>query len=150
IGGYTAAAIAAIAFDGPTTPGDGNIERGTARLFAVPDPLPGSKPELRRPAATLTPKKRVGDFSQEMMDLGFSVRIAGKAQRLRCPIAEGCGARLAGIAGDLPARSPKRARPLRHGAIFWAVRRDGSVLLRRRPEEGLLGGMMEFPSTDWR
>jgi A/G-specific adenine glycosylase len=67
-----------------------------------------------------------------------------------CPLAQDCRARAEGIAADLPARSPKRARPLRHGTVFWAVRRDGAVLLRRRPEEGLLGGMMEFPSTDWR
>jgi A/G-specific adenine glycosylase len=150
IGAYTAAAIAAIAFDRCATPVDGNIERVTARLFAVTDPLPGSKPELRRLAATLTPKKRAGDFAQAMMDLGSAICIVGKPKCLVCPIAGNCQARVAGIAAELPARSPKRARPLRRGVVFWAVRRDGSVLLRRRPEEGLLGGMMEFPSTGWR
>ncbi len=150
IGAYTAAAIAAIAFGRHATPVDGNIERVVARLFAVADPLPGAKAELRRLAATLTPKKRAGDFAQAMMDLGSAVCTVANPKCLMCPFAEGCRARIAGIAGDLPARSPKRARPLRHGAVFWAVRRDGSVLLRRRPEKGLLGGMMEFPSTDWR
>jgi A/G-specific adenine glycosylase len=150
IGAYTAAAIAAIAFDRHATPVDGNIERVTARLFAVTEPLPAAKPELRRLAAMLTPKKRAGDFAQALMDLGSSVCLVGKPKCLVCPISGGCKALALGIAGDLPARSPKRARPLRHGAVFWAVRRDGSVLLRRRPEEGLLGGMMEFPSTDWR
>ena len=150
IGAYTAAAIAAIAFDRYATPVDGNIERVVARLFAVTDPLPGSKPELRRLAATLTPKKRAGDFAQAMMDLGSGICTVSSPKCLMCPIAKGCQARISGIAAELPARSPKRARPLRHGAVFWAVRRDGSVLLRRRPEEGLLGGMMEFPSTDWR
>ena len=150
IGTYTAAAIAAIAFGRHATPVDGNIERVTARLFAVADPLPGSKPELRRLAATLTPKKRAGDFAQAMMDLGSAICIVAKPKCLVCPIAGNCRARAAGIAAELPARSPKRARPLRRGVVFWAVRRDGSVLLRRRPEEGLLGGMMEFPSTAWR
>ena len=150
IGAYTAAAIAAIAFDRYATPVDGNIERVTARLFAVADPLPGSKPELRRLAATLTPKKRAGDFAQAMMDLGSGICTVANPKCLMCPIAKDCRARIAGIAAELPARSPKRARPLRRGVVFWAVRRDGAVLLRRRPEEGLLGGMMEFPSTDWR
>jgi A/G-specific adenine glycosylase len=150
IGAYTAAAIAAIAFGRHATPVDGNIERVTARLFAVTDPLPGAKPELRRLAATLTPQRRAGDFAQAMMDLGSSVCLVGKPKCLVCPISGGCQALAQGIAADLPARSPKRARPLRHGAVFWVLRRDGSVLLRRRAEEGLLGGMMEFPSTEWR
>ena len=150
IGAYTAAAIAAIAFDRHATPVDGNIERVTARLFALTQPLPAAKPELRRLAATLTPKKRAGDFAQAMMDLGSGICTVAKPKCLMCPIVKGCRALIQGIAADLPARSPKRARPLRRGVVFWAVRRDGSVLLRRRPEKGLLGGMMEFPSTDWR
>jgi len=150
VGPYTAAAIAAIAFGRHATPVDGNIERVTARLFAVTHPLPGAKPELRRLAATLTPKKRAGDFAQAMMDLGASVCLAGRPKCQVCPISDDCRALAQGIAADLPARSPKRARPVRHGAVFWALRRDGAVLLRRRPERGLLGGMMEFPSTGWR
>ncbi|HEY2112428.1 MAG TPA: A/G-specific adenine glycosylase, partial [Dongiaceae bacterium] len=150
VGPYTAAAIAAIAFDRKATAVDGNIERVVTRLFAVVQPLPGSKPEIRRLAATLTPEKRAGDFAQAMMDLGATICVAGRPKCMLCPLSAGCRARAEGIAADLPARSPKRARPLRHGTVFWAVRRDGAVLLRRRPEEGLLGGMMEFPSTDWR
>jgi A/G-specific adenine glycosylase len=150
IGTYTAAAIAAIAFDQRTTPVDGNIERVVARLFAVAAPLPGAKPALRRLAAGLTPARRAGDFAQAMMDLGATVCLPGRPKCMLCPLTQDCRARGAGIAQDLPARSPKPARPLRRGAVFWLVRRDGAVLLRRRPETGLLGGMMEFPSTDWR
>src|SRR5258706_5471881 len=150
IGAYTAAAIAAIAFDRHATPVDGNVERVPARLLALREPLPAAKPGLRRLAATLTPAKRAGDFAQALMDLGSSVCLVGKPKCLVCPISRGCQALALGIAADLPARSPKRARPLRHGAVFWAVRRDGAVLLQRRTDEGLLGGMMEFPSTDWR
>jgi A/G-specific adenine glycosylase len=150
IGPYTAAAIAAIAFDRKATAVDGNVERVVARLFAVREPLPGAKPELRRLAGTLTPAKRAGDFAQAMMDLGATVCLPGRPKCMLCPLSEDCRARAEGIAEDLPARSPKRTRPLRRGVVFWAVRKDGAVLLRRRPEEGLLGGMMEFPSTDWR
>jgi A/G-specific adenine glycosylase len=150
IGPYTAAAIAAIAFDRKATAVDGNVERVVARLFAVREPLPGAKTELRRLAGTLTPAKRAGDFAQAMMDLGATICLPGRPKCMLCPLSDDCRARAAGTAEDLPARSPKRARPLRHGVVFWAVRRDGAVLLRRRPEEGLLGGMMEFPSTDWR
>jgi A/G-specific adenine glycosylase len=85
-----------------------------------------------------------------MMDLGAAICLPGRPKCMLCPLAEACRARAAGIAQDLPARSPKPARPLRRGAVFWLVRRDGAVLLRRRPEQGLLGGMMEFPSTAWR
>jgi A/G-specific adenine glycosylase len=150
IGPYTAAAIAAIAFDRKATAVDGNVERVVARLFAVTEPLPAGKPELRRLAATLTPARRAGDFAQGMMDLGATVCLPGRPKCMLCPLAEDCRARARGIEGDLPARSPKPARPLRHGVVFWALRRDGAVLLRRRAEQGLLGGMMEFPSTDWR
>jgi A/G-specific adenine glycosylase len=150
IGPYTAAAIAAIAFDRKATAVDGNVERVVARLFAVTEPLPAGKPELRRLAATLTPARRAGDFAQAMMDLGATVCLPGRPKCMLCPLAEDCRARARGIEGDLPARSPKPGRPLRHGVVFWALRRDGAVLLRRRAEQGLLGGMMEFPSTDWR
>jgi A/G-specific adenine glycosylase len=150
VGAYTAAAIAAIAFGKSATPVDGNIERVIARLFAVREPLPEAKTELRRLARMLTPRNRAGDFAQAMMDLGATVCLARRPKCLLCPIAADCQGYAKGIAEELPARSPKRPRPLRHGAVFWAVRRDGAVLLRRRPEKGLLGGMMEFPSSEWR
>lgn len=150
IGPYTAAAIAAIAFDRKATAVDGNVERVVARLFAVRVPLPGAKPELRRLAATLTPAKRAGDFAQAMMDLGATICLPGRPKCMLCPLSEDCRAREEGVAEELPARSPKRVRPLRRGVVFWAIRKDGAVLMRRRREEGLLGGMMEFPSTDWR
>src|SRR3984957_8079112 len=74
IGDYTAAAIAAIAFDIPASPVDGNIERVVARLFAVEEPLPAAKPRLRQLARTLTPQQRPGDFAQAMMDLRAAMR----------------------------------------------------------------------------
>jgi A/G-specific adenine glycosylase len=149
IGAYTAAAIAAIAFNRHAAPVDGNIERVIARLFAVTTPLPEAKPELRKLAALLVPRDRPGDFAQAAMDLGATICTPQKPKCVLCPWRAECRARIEGTAEDLPARLPKRAKPLRRGFAFWAVRDDGAVLLRRRPAKGLLGGMMEVPSSAW-
>jgi A/G-specific adenine glycosylase len=150
IGAYTAGAIAAIAFNQVAAPVDGNIERVMARLFAVATPLPEAKPELRRLAASLVPADRPGDFAQAAMDLGATICTPTKPKCVLCPWREDCRARRQGIAEELPARLAKRAKPLRRGVAFWAVRGDGAVLLRKRPAKGLLGGMMEVPSSEWR
>jgi len=149
VGPYTAAAIAAIAFGLRATPVDGNIERVVARLFAVREPLPASKARLRELAATLTPESRAGDHAQALMDLGARVCTPKRPSCLMCPLATGCEARMLGIEATLPARREKAERPVRYGTAFVVVREDGHVLLRRRPDAGLLGGMMEVPSTDW-
>jgi A/G-specific adenine glycosylase len=149
IGPYTAAAVAAIAFDRRATPVDGNIERVVARLFRVSQPLPAAKAELRRLAATLTPARRAGDHAQALMDLGATICTPRQPACGRCPWRDRCEAHQAGDAESLPRRAAKKARPVRHGVAFWIERADGSLLLRRRPERGLLGGMMEIPSTDW-
>ncbi len=150
IGPYTAAAIAAIAFDRRATPVDGNFERVMARLFAVLTPLPDAKPELAALARDLTPEARPGDHAQATMDLGATICRPKAPLCERCPLASHCRGRETGIAAELPRRRPKAARPLRHGVVFWLTREDGAILLRRRPDAGLLGGMMEVPSTEWR
>jgi A/G-specific adenine glycosylase len=150
IGAYTAAAVAAIAFGRKATVMDGNVERVIARLFAVADPLPAAKPALRRLAESLTPDERPGDYAQAIMDLGATICLPRKPKCLLCPWADACRAKRQGIAESLPAKSPKAERPKRHGIVFWTMRKDGAVLLRRRPEKGLLGGMIEIPSTEWR
>jgi A/G-specific adenine glycosylase len=150
IGAYTAPAIAAIAFDRKAAAVDGNVERVVARLFALEAPLPGAKPELRRLAETLVPDRRAGDFAQAMMDLGATVCTPRTPKCILCPVQAFCRGRALGIAETLPRRRARTARPTRRGIAFWAVRPDGSVLLRRRPEHGLLGGMIEVPSTEWR
>ncbi len=149
IGPYTAAAIAAIAFDRPATVVDGNVERVIARLFAVEDSLPLGKPQLRLLADALTPQSRPGDYAQAVMDLGATVCTPRAPKCLKCPWQRDCRAQALGIAESLPRRARKAERPLRRGLVFWTVRSDGAVLLRRRPERGLLGGMMEVPSSDW-
>lgn len=149
IGPYTAAAIAAIAFGVPATPVDGNIERVVSRLFAVKKPLPAAKSEIKRLAATLTPQRRAGDFAQAMMDLGSAICTPRKPSCLMCPLQTDCAANAAGIAAQLPLKLAKAERPVRCGTAFLVLREDGHVLLRKRPEAGLLGGMLEVPSTDW-
>jgi A/G-specific adenine glycosylase len=149
IGPYTAAAVAAIAFDQPATPVDGNFERVMARRYAVETPLPDAKPELRRLAAELTPSERPGDHAQAVMDLGATICVPRNPDCGRCPWADDCRGLSLGIAGELPRRRPKKARPTRVGDAFWAVSLQGRVLLRRRPERGLLGGMMEVPGSEW-
>lgn len=147
IGRYTAAAIAAIAFDRPAAVMDGNIERVTTRLYSIETPLPDSKPSLYELVAAMTPAHRPGDFAQAMMDLGATVCTPGRPKCMLCPLTDFCDGQ--SIAETLPRRKPKKAKPTRRGAAFWIERGDGAILLRRRPEKGLLGGMMEFPGTGW-
>jgi A/G-specific adenine glycosylase len=150
IGDYTAAAIAAIAFDRQTAAVDGNVERVIARLYAVSEPLPVSKPHLRGLAAALVPQQRAGDFAQALMDLGATICTPRRPRCVLCPWRACCAAAAAGLADGLPAAAAQPERPLRYGVAFWLTRADGAVLLRRRPEKGLLGGMTEIPSTPWR
>jgi A/G-specific adenine glycosylase len=150
IGDYTAAAIAAIAFDRREAAVDGNVERVVARLYAVREPLPAAKPHLRELARQLVPERRDGDFAQAMMDLGATVCTPLRPRCVLCPWRTCCAASASGLTEGLPARATKPERPLRYGVAFWLTRPDGAVLLRRRPEKGLLGGMIEIPSTPWR
>ncbi len=149
VGEYTAAAIGAIAFNQPASAVDGNVERVMARMFAVEAPLPSAKRELRRLASGLVPAERAGDYAQALMDLGATLCTPRAPGCLTCPWAEPCEARRRGIAAELPRRAPVKAKPRRFGVVFWLERADGAVLLRRRPNEGLLGGMIEVPSTPW-
>lgn len=149
IGPYTAAAIAAIAFDRPETVVDGNVERVMARLFAVDTPLPAAKPELTRLAATLTPGTRPGDYAQAVMDLGATICTPRSPACGICPWARPCAARTGGVQTDLPRKTPKKTKPTRFGVAYLARRDDGAWLLETRPATGLLGGMLGWPTTDW-
>jgi A/G-specific adenine glycosylase len=149
IGTYTSAAIAAIAFGRKATVMDGNVERVIARVCRVETPLPEAKPDLYALAAKATPDHRPGDYAQAMMDLGATICTPRKPRCMLCPLERICMARKAGVAELLPARQPKADRPVRRAVMFWIRRADGAVLMRRRPESGLLGGLMEFPSTPW-
>jgi A/G-specific adenine glycosylase len=149
IGAYTAGAIAAIAFDKPEVAIDGNVERVIARLCAIETPLPDAKAEIKRRARELLPQTRPGDFAQALMDLGATVCTPKSPNCPICPWNSACAGNERGLAESLPRGKPKQQRPVRYGTAFWIERDDGAVLLRRRPERGLLGGMMEIPSTSW-
>ncbi len=149
IGDYTAAAVAAIAFDGAAVPVDGNVERVVARLFAVEEKLPAAKATVKRLAASLLPPRRAGDFAQALMDLGATICSPKRPACARCPWNESCVARERGDQETFPRKAPKREGKLRLGAAYVAVRADGRVLLRTRPEKGLLGAMTEVPGSDW-
>ena len=150
IGPYTAAAIAAIAFGQKASPVDGNIERVVARLYAISEPLPKSKPKIVEMAQSLTPDKRVGDYAQALMDIGATICTHKKPSCSLCPLSDSCKATSTAVPEDFPAREPKKQKPTRRGTAFWLVNSEGEILLRRRPEKGLLGGMIEVPSSDWR
>ena len=169
IGPYTAAAIAAIAFDRRTMPVDGNIERVVSRLFAVEEPLPQAKPLIQQLATTLLgpsragddksragdeecragdEESRAGDSAQALMDLGSSICTPKKPACALCPLNDDCAARARGDQEIFPRKAPKKTGALRRGAAFVVIRGD-RLLVRTRPEKGLLGGMTEVPGSDW-
>lgn len=148
IGPYTAAAIAAIAFDRATNVVDGNVERVMSRLYAVETPLPAAKPELTALAAGLVTSDRPGDWAQALMDLGATVCKPKAPLCELCPLAAFCQARAAGRPETYPRKTKKADRPRRRGAAFLLLRGD-EVALVQRPPKGLLGGMLGLPTTDW-
>jgi len=149
IGPYTAAAIAAIAFDEPATVVDGNVERVMARLYDIHIPLPAAKPELTALAAKMTPASRAGDYAQAVMDLGATICTPRSPACGICPWSGPCAARRAGTQAELPRKTPKKLVPVRNGFAYVARRADGAWLLETRPDSGLLGGMLGFPGSEW-
>jgi A/G-specific adenine glycosylase len=150
VGPYTAAAIAAIAYDAPTLPIDGNIERVVSRLFALEEELPAAKPRLRELTDSIKPRHRFGDLAQALMDLGATICTPKKPACSLCPWNDVCAARKRGDQETFPRKAPKREGALRQGAAFVILREDGRILLQRRPARGLLGGMSEVPGSEWR
>lgn len=149
IGPYTAAAIASIAFDRPAAVVDGNVERVVARLFRIETPLPQAKTEIRALVERMVPTERPGNFAQATMDLGATICTPRRPKCMLCPLREDCDALAAGDPELYPVKLAKPEKPTRQGAAFVAIRADGAVLLRKRPEKGLLGGMTEVPTTGW-
>ena len=149
IGPYTAAAISSIAFDLRHVVVDGNVERVMSRLYDIHAPLPASKLELTAKAEHLTPNQRTGDYAQAVMDLGATICTPKSPACGICPLHEPCKARKAGTAPDLPKKTPKKPKPTRHGTVYLGRRSDGAWLLERRPNKGLLGGMLGWPGSDW-
>ena len=149
IGPYTAGAVGAIAFDIPVPAVDGNAERVISRLYALETAMPAAKPELRRLGEALVPATRPGDFAQALMDLGSAICTPKRPACMSCPLFDDCEGRKQGIQEQLPVKGEKALRPLKRGAAFVARDSTGAVLLVRRPENGLLGGMMQPPLGPW-
>jgi A/G-specific adenine glycosylase len=149
IGPYTAAAIAAIAFGEQVAVIDGNVERVVTRLYAIETQSPAAKAEIKERTALLVPAERPGDFAQAMMDLGATICTPRRPVCSLCPLQPCCRAAALGRPEDFPRKAPKPERPQRRGAVFILRRSDGALLVRTRPPRGLLGGMTEFPGTDW-
>ena len=148
LGAYTAAAVAAIAFGRRAVVVDANVERVTTRLFALAEPLPAARPRIRALADTITPDDRAGDFAQAMMDLGSSICTTRRPRCLLCPLAADCLARAEGNPDLYPVKPAKKAKPHRRGLAYW-LEVEGAVLLVRRPDKGLLGGMRALPGGGW-
>ena len=149
IGPYTGAAIAAIAYDAPEVVVDGNVERVMARLFDIRTPLPRGKAEMVARAGEMTPEERPGDYAQAVMDLGATICTPKSPACGICPWIAHCEGRRAGMAAELPKRDPKPAKPVRFGVAYVGRRADGAWLLERRPDRGLLGGMLGWPGAEW-
>ncbi len=150
IGSYTAAAIAAIAYDQPAMPVDGNVVRVFSRLFSLETPLPALKKKVHVLAKEMVPSQRSGDFAQSLMDLGATVcRPRNPACEL-CPLQKMCKGHRQGIANQLPRPALKGIKPRRYGIIFWVEDGKNRILLEKRPDKGLLAGLIGLPTTFWR
>jgi A/G-specific adenine glycosylase len=149
IGDYTSAAVAAIAFNRQAAVVDGNVERVITRLFAITDALPGAKPLIKAKVAMITPKDRPGDFAQAMMDLGATICTPKRPACALCPFNSHCEALKHHDPEHFPVKAAKKAKPVRLGAAFIALDAKSRILLRKREDKGLLGGMTEVPTTEW-
>jgi len=149
VGAYTAAAVAAIAFDRAANVVDGNVERVMARLFAVETPVPTARPELKRLAARFVTDDRPGDWAQALMDLGATVCRPKSPLCGSCPVTDQCLGFASGAPQRYPVKAKKAERPHRQGFAWVMIDGQGRVALERRPDKGLLGGMLGLPTSDW-
>ena len=149
IGDYTAAAILSIAFHKRAVVMDGNVERVISRLYRITTPLPQAKKEIKTHLEPLTPHRRPGDFAQSMMDLGATVCTPRNPACSLCPLNQACLSAGRDDVESFPRKAPKKTRPVRFGHAFVLMRKDGALLLRTRPSQGLLGGMTELPTSAW-
>ena len=149
VGPYTAGAIASIAFDKKEVVVDGNVERVISRLFDIKIPLPESKKEITKIATNLTPSVRPGDYAQAVMDLGATVCTPISPKCLVCPLQQHCLSYKNGSQNLVPYKRKKEKKPTRYGYMYIAKRTDDAYLLERRPDKGLLAGMLGWPTSEW-
>jgi A/G-specific adenine glycosylase len=142
VGAYTAGAIASIAYGEPCPAVDGNVRRVLSRLFDLPDATPATLQDL---AARLLPRRRAGDFNQALMDLGATLCSPRRPACGECPVARWCLAYARGTQAERPARRRRPEVPTYDVGTAVLRAPDGRLLLVRRPDDGLLGGMWSFP-----
>jgi A/G-specific adenine glycosylase len=146
VGGYIAAAVASIAFGEPRAVVDGNVKRVLSRLFLIDAASndPSSAAVFEEKANELLDRSSPGDFNQAVMELGALVCTPKNASCASCPVARFCEAFAGSLQGVYPVRAKRRETPRHHIAV-GVVRMDGRILITRRKEDGLLGGLWEFP-----
>ena len=148
IGGYTAAAVAAIAFGQRALVMDTNVERVLARLNGIVTPVAESKARLREFLDRITPERGAGDFAQAMMDLGATICRPRAPHCSACPLNFDCAAYASGEPERFPGPKRKLIRPVRYGIAYW-TERNGCLWLVHRPAKGMLGGMAALPGPEW-
>ncbi|MEQ8559061.1 MAG: A/G-specific adenine glycosylase [Henriciella sp.] len=148
IGAYTAGAVAALAFGERAPAVDGNVDRVFARLLAAKGDWKAEKTRIASLVRELVPADRPGEFAEALMDLGATICTPKRPNCLICPVRDWCAARAEGEPERYPVKPEKKAKPKRQGEVF-AIFREMDVLVERRPDSGLLGGMLALPTTEW-
>ena len=149
IGKYTAAAILTIAFGIPSVVVDGNIERIVARLFALQGTLEKLKPQIRECMLSISSNDRPGDFAQAMMDLGSIICKPINPKCSNCPIASSCNSYKNGTTLSIPEKAKKKPKVLRKGYLYIGITKSNKIALVVRPKNGLLGGTICPPTSEW-
>lgn len=149
IGPYTAGAIVSIAFAKDEAAVDGNAARVLARVFNIGVPINESKgmKQAWALAQDILPQGKASDFNQSLMDLGAFVCLPRKPRCEECPLIKDCEAKQVGIENEIPVRAASNKIPTRI-YVSGIIKKRGRILLRQRPQEGLLGGLWEFPNVE--
>lgn len=142
IGRYTAGAILSIAFGKDAPVVDANVHRVLSRVFALRRAQTHKK--LEDLAWALLPSGKAGLFNQALMDLGATVCVSREPKCLICPLVKLCEARRLGIQNELPVRPKAHVKP-HYDVAVGIIWKGGKILITKRPDEGLLGGLWEFP-----
>ncbi|MEE2876552.1 MAG: A/G-specific adenine glycosylase [Candidatus Neomarinimicrobiota bacterium] len=144
VGDYTAAAVLSIAFNQSYPALDANVRRVMARLLSYTKPMEKGTPRFKIKLLEWMDNRRPGDFNQAMMELGSEVCRNSKPRCSVCPLVRFCQSKQDGTVSDFPVKSARKPRPHRTivAAIIW---REGRFLIQKRPDDGLLGGLWEFP-----
>ncbi|MEM8616105.1 MAG: A/G-specific adenine glycosylase, partial [Pseudomonadota bacterium] len=149
IGAYTAGAVGALAFGRRAAAVDGNVERVFSRLMAAKGKWKAEKERIRGVVEALVPEDQPAEFAEALMDLGATVCTPKRPDCLLCPLRELCAGRAEGDPARYPIKPKKQAKPTRRGHVYVLFDGEGRVLTERRPDKGLLGGMLGLPGSDW-